>query len=194
VREAAERAREFATGARAMTVWVNVSERQLGSRELLDTVSRAVKASGLGAGALGIELSEAVLMRNGADDAAAAVRALHELGVRVAIDDFGLGLSSLRRLRKFPVDSIKIDRMLVSGVPQSSEDAAIVSAIIAMAHGLGVAVSAEGVESDEQLAFLRRCACDSAQGHLFSPALPARDVSELLAGGGAWRERWSREP
>jgi EAL domain-containing protein (putative c-di-GMP-specific phosphodiesterase class I) len=194
VREAAERAREFATRARAMTVWVNVSERQLGSRELLDTVSRAVKASGLGAGALGIELSEAVLMRNGADDAAAAVRALHELGVRVAIDDFGLGLSSLRRLRKFPVDSIKIDRMLVSGVPQSSEDAAIVSAIIAMAHGLGVAVSAEGVESDEQLAFLRRCACDSAQGHLFSPALPARDVSELLAGGGAWRERWSREP
>jgi diguanylate cyclase (GGDEF)-like protein len=194
VREAAERARAFATDGRAITVWVNVSERQLDSREFLGTVSSAVKASGLGAGALGIELSEAVLMRNGGDETAAAVRALHELGVRVAIDDFGLGLSSLRRLRRFPVDAIKIDRMLVAGVPESSEDAAIASAIIAMAHGLGVAVSAEGVESDEQLAFLRRCACDSAQGHLFSPAMPARDTSELLASGGAWRGRWSREP
>jgi EAL domain-containing protein (putative c-di-GMP-specific phosphodiesterase class I) len=106
--------------------------------------------------------------------------ALNGMGVRLAIDDFGTGYSSLGYLRRFPVQSLKIDRSFIEGVGRVADDSAIVAAIVSMGHSLGLSVVAEGVESQEQVAELRKLGCDLAQGYYYAPPQPASLVDELL--------------
>lgn len=106
---------------------------------------------------------------------------LHDLGLRLAIDDFGTGYSSLSYLKKFPIDTVKVDRSFIMDIPNGTDDMAITSAVIAMAHRLNMEVVAEGVETAEQLEFLQREGCDYAQGFLFSKALPLDSMKQLFA-------------
>jgi EAL domain-containing protein (putative c-di-GMP-specific phosphodiesterase class I) len=105
---------------------------------------------------------------------------LKELGIRIALDDFGTGYSSLSYLRRFPLDSLKIDRSFIADVVENIEIASIVTAIIAMAHSLGLTAVAEGVENEEQLTFLREQGCDEFQGHFFSPPVAPEALAELV--------------
>jgi CheY-like chemotaxis protein len=114
-----------------------------------------------------------------------SLQALRARGVQVIVDVFGCGYSSLAYLTRFPIDKIKIDRVFISDIVTEVDDAAIVQAVIAMSHHLKLRVIAEGVESDDQAAFLRRCQCDFAQGFLFSGALPAAELSSLLDSRGS---------
>jgi EAL domain-containing protein (putative c-di-GMP-specific phosphodiesterase class I) len=131
-------------------------------------VEAVLADTGLPPHLLELEITESTLMEN-AQDTLAALHRLRELGVRLSIDDFGTGYSSLSYLKRFPVDIIKIDRSFVQDL-QDADDAAIVSAIIALAHSLRLEVVAEGVETSEQLAFLARRECDLMQGYHLSPA------------------------
>jgi sensor c-di-GMP phosphodiesterase-like protein len=115
-----------------------------------------------------------------------ALGRLSKLGYQIAIDDFGTGYSSLAYLRTFPVDLLKIDRTFVTGLGTNAQDTAIVTAVMAMAGSLGLAVVAEGVETAEQLAELRRLGCSMAQGHHMAPALPLDEALDLLASAPTW--------
>jgi diguanylate cyclase (GGDEF)-like protein len=161
-----------------LVVRVNVSARQLAHDDLIDIVGAALQRTGMDPAQLCLEVTESVLV----EDPESSVRtlgALKELGVKIAVDDFGTGYSSLEYLRTFPVDCVKIDRSFVRGIPHSSEDVAIVNAVIELGHALGLSVTAEGVETDEQLGNLQTTGCDTAQGFLFSrPEHP--DVVERL--------------
>jgi len=128
---------------------------------------------------LELEITESLLMRD-IGEVIAALRRLREAGIRISIDDFGTGYSSLGYLKQFPVDSLKIDRSFVKDLLISSDDAAICSAIIAMARELKLTTVAEGVEVVEQLEFLRRQGCDQIQGFLFSKPLPPAQLEDLL--------------
>ena len=182
--EACTRAREWRdAGGRGPTVWVNLSARQLREPGLLDSVSDALGASGLDPEGLGLEITESVAMDTsglGAERTAATLRALRGLGVRLAIDDFGTGYSSLSYLKRLPVDFLKIDRSFVAGLARETDDAAIVSAVIDLARAMGLRVTAEGVETDEQLQVLTDLGCHQAQGYLISRPLPWEGVRDFL--------------
>jgi diguanylate cyclase len=175
------------TGLRVPRVTVNVSGKQFNAPNIVETVVSAFKSSGLDPRYIGLELTESSLMGH----ADRNIRTLHELkeqGLTLSIDDFGTGYSSLSYLKRFPLDELKIDRSFVSHVDSDPDDAAIVIAIIAMAHCLGLSVVAEGVETPGQQAFLKAKSCDELQGFLFSKPMPAEMFGKLLAGsqpGGA---------
>jgi diguanylate cyclase (GGDEF)-like protein len=161
-----------------LVVRVNVSARQLAADDLIDIVADALERSGVEPEQLCLEVTESVLVED-PDASAGKLAALKALGVKIAVDDFGTGYSSLEYLRRFPVDCVKIDRSFVRGIPHSGEDVAIVNAVIDLGHALGLSVTAEGVETDEQLGRLQNDGCDTAQGFLFSrPEHP--DVVERL--------------
>jgi EAL domain-containing protein (putative c-di-GMP-specific phosphodiesterase class I) len=143
-------------------------------------VAAALKESALDPALLEVELTESMLMHS-VDTTLDTLFQLKDMGVRLAIDDFGTGYSSLSYLKRFPLDTLKIDRSFVKDLPHDAEDAAITRAIIAMAHSLKLAVVAEGVESAEQLAFLQQHGCEVVQGYLFSQPLAAEDLGALLA-------------
>lgn len=147
---------------------VNLSGRQFREAGLIDDVRKALEASGLPAGQLELEITESILIED-APQAAATLDALKSLGVRLAIDDFGTGYSSLSYLRRFPIDTLKIDRSFVNEVETSADAVVIVRAIINLAHSLGLDVVGEGVESAAQLALLLELGCRRVQGYLFSP-------------------------
>ena len=166
-------------GFEPVRVAVNLSGQQIRGPSVVDCVAQALEENGLGPELLELEITESTIMR---DDEVTAdtLRALADLGVGLALDDFGTGYSSLSHLRRHPIDSLKLDRSFVSGVPESGDDVAIATAVIAMAHGLKKRVTAEGIETREQLEFLRGMGCDVAQGFLFSPAVPGNDFRRFL--------------
>jgi diguanylate cyclase (GGDEF)-like protein/PAS domain S-box-containing protein len=171
-------------------VSLNLSLRQLQQRRFLDQVRDTFRAHGVSPTSLELEITETTLM----EDPERTVRildALYGMGLHLAIDDFGTGYSSLSALQQFPISTLKIDQSFVRDVAIDRDDAAIVDAIIQMAHSLRLEVVAEGVESEAQLEFLRRHGCDHAQGHLFGDPVTADEFCELLlaesAGTGKYR-------
>ncbi|MBV8636427.1 MAG: EAL domain-containing protein, partial [Burkholderiaceae bacterium] len=167
-------------GLGGLRIAVNLSTRQFAQPDLVQSIAAALRDSGLAPGRLEIELTEGLVM----SDVENAIETLHELkrlGVQLAIDDFGTGYSSLSYLRRFPIDVLKIDQSFVRDITASSGEATIVHTIIAMAHNLNLRVIAEGVETREQLAYLRKHECDEMQGYYFSRPLPAAEVEHLLA-------------
>lgn len=163
-----------------LRVAVNLSGRQFQQRELEQVVANALDDSGLPAEFLELELTESVLMRR-PERAASIVRQLRAWGVGVSVDDFGTGYSSLSYLKRFRIDNIKIDRSFVRDVHTNPEDQSIVQAIVALARSLQLGVVAEGVETVEQLAFLRRLGCQHMQGYLFSRPLTPAQLTPFLA-------------
>ena len=150
-------------GLPPVRVAVNLSAAQFLYRDLVASVVRALETSGLGHGHLELEITEGILMRE-TEMTISTLRRLTELGIQIAVDDFGTGYSSMAYLKRFPVSKIKIDRAFVTDVTTDRGDAAIVGAVIGLAHGLGLAVAAEGVETFEQAAHLRARGCDELQG------------------------------
>lgn len=165
-----------------LRIAVNLSSKQIQHGSLLPQVRTALIQSGLDGRCLDLELTESILIAEN-DSTHAAFEELHDLGVRFSIDDFGTGYSSLSYLKSFPIDAVKIDRMFLRGVPDNPDSSDIVAAIIAMARSLGIGVIGEGVETIEQLDFLRRHGCDSMQGYYFSKAIPAAEFTALLKEG-----------
>ncbi|WP_176559771.1 putative bifunctional diguanylate cyclase/phosphodiesterase [Teichococcus rhizosphaerae] len=171
---------------RAATCWpdtvnvaVNLSAVQFRDPGLLRALSETLCVTALRPGRLELEITESTLLQ---DDPAniATLDALRALGVRIALDDFGTGFSSLGYLLRIRFDKIKIDRSFIAGLPGRVESKAIVSAVVGMGHSLGLSVTAEGVETAEQLEALRQLGCTDAQGYLFSPPVPAAEVAALL--------------
>src|SRR5690606_33580316 len=146
---------------------------------LLEDIDKALQASGMPPELLELELTESTVMKN-PERSASLLTALKRMGVRIAMDDFGVGYSSLAQLKGFPVDTIKVDRSFIRNLPGSMEDRAITEAIIAMAKTLSLAVVAEGVETAEQEAFLRDIACDAWQGFHFSRPVEAEQFADRL--------------
>ena len=161
---------------------VNLSARQFKQKNLLHAVAQALADTGFDAACLELELTESMVMHD-VEQATAIMAKLKALGVQLSIDDFGTGYSSLAYLRHFPIDVLKIDKTFVSDITHSMDDAAIVRAIISLAHSLRLKVIAEGVETEQQLAFLRRHGCDQMQGYLFSRPLAAPAFETLLLEG-----------
>ncbi len=160
---------------------VNLSARQFRQPGLDRTVARALAESGLPADLLELEITESAFIHD-ADEAIAMCRKLKQLGVKLSLDDFGTGYSSLSYVSRFPFDKIKIDQSFVEDIIENPVNAAIATAAIVMARSLNLAILAEGVETEAQARFLRGRRCDSIQGFLFSPALPAAEFEQLLAG------------
>lgn len=158
---------------------VNVASRQFTEGNLEDIVRQALMAHGVAPETLSLEVTESAVMAD-TERAAATLAALRRMGVKVAVDDFGTGYSSLAYLKRLPVDALKIDIAFIREVTRNPGDAALVDAIIAMAHSLGLDVVAEGVETAEQLAYLARRRCDQVQGYYFSRPLPAAQCAALL--------------
>jgi diguanylate cyclase (GGDEF)-like protein/PAS domain S-box-containing protein len=161
------------------SISVNLSPVQFKSRNLVATVTTALRDAGLAPGRLELEITETVMLH----DTVATLATLHELrslGVRIAMDDFGTGYSSLSYLRRFPFDRIKIDQSFVRELGKQRDCAAIIRAVIALSHDLGMATTAEGVETREQLRALALAGCSAIQGYLFSRPLPLRDIPAML--------------
>ncbi len=167
-------------GLADLRIAVNLSGRQLTEENLKEKVIRILQSTGLSPARLELELTESILLR----DMSAAISTLSELktlGIHIAIDDFGTGYSSLSQLRHLPFDTLKVDRSFVKNVTEKSETAAITAAIIQMAHSLNLEVIAEGVETQDELAFLRRNNCDEIQGFIVSHPVPQNELLEFLA-------------
>ncbi|MGI9146451.1 MAG: putative bifunctional diguanylate cyclase/phosphodiesterase [Chloroflexota bacterium] len=158
---------------------VNLSGRQFQRAELVEDVRQALLRTKLDASSLKLEITESVVMRN-VTTATAALAGLRGLGVRLAIDDFGTGYSSLSYLKRFPVDTLKIDKSFVDGLGVDAQDTAIVRSVIGLAEALGLSVTGEGVETNLQYEYLRDMGCDRGQGFLFAKPLPADQVTRLL--------------
>ncbi len=157
---------------------VNLSARQF-QKDLVGMVASVLEETGLEPKYLELELTESVVMKN-PEMAVATLDALDRMGVRLSIDDFGTGYSSLSYLKRFPIDTLKVDRSFVRDIPGDADDMLITSSIIGLAHSLGIQVVAEGVETYAQLSFLRAQNCDAMQGYYFSKPLPAPAFAQLL--------------
>jgi diguanylate cyclase (GGDEF)-like protein/PAS domain S-box-containing protein len=169
-------------GLQATCVAINISARQFRSGNLDHQLAEAIERHGIEARHLEIELTESMLMQE-PDRAIETMHKLKQLGVKISLDDFGTGYSSLGYLSRFPIDTLKIDQSFVRGVPTVADDAEIASAIIGLAHRMKLRVVAEGVETADQLAFLRGNDCDEVQGYYFSKPIPAADFAALVRGG-----------
>jgi EAL domain-containing protein (putative c-di-GMP-specific phosphodiesterase class I) len=168
-------------------VGVNFSSAQCRAETLKTLVMGVLKETGLPAEWLTLELTESLLIQD-TPEIIETLQSLKDMGIKISIDDFGTGYSSLSYLKRFPVDVLKIERSFVRDISTDSSDRALCKAIIAMAHALNLTVIAEGVETEEQLAFLKACECDMAQGFYFSkPLEPAQ--FEILIGNKATRDR-----
>ncbi len=162
-----------------LTVAVNLSAIQFRQTDLLEEILNTLEATGICAHQLELEITESTIMDD-IDTASSTMRALHCSGIHISIDDFGTGYSSLSHLKRFPINTVKIDRSFIRDITTDSDDAAIVGAIISMAHNMGLKVIAEGVETQQQLDFLYSLQCDEVQGFLFSPPVPHHEARALL--------------
>ena len=167
-------------GHKPFRVAVNLSGRQFDQENLVEVVSKVLHDTGLDPEHLELEITESTIMKN-PEKAATTLHKLKGMGICLSIDDFGTGYSSLANLKKFPLDTLKIDRSFVMNITADSDDAAITTAIIAMAHSLKLGVVAEGVESEDQQSFLRERACDAVQGYLFSRPIPPEEFIKLVS-------------
>ena len=180
LREACRQARAWQlTGLSGLRVAVNLAAKQFAQNDLVGVVEQAMREAGLAAEHLELEITESMLMDN-ADHSIWNLSLLKQLGVTLSIDDFGSGYSSLSYLRHFPVGYLKIDQSFVRDATNNVNDAAIVGAIISMAHQLGLKVVAEGVETEAHRALLREYGCDQMQGYLFSAPLPAEEFEQFV--------------
>ena len=161
-----------------LSVSANVSPRQLAEPSFPDQIRKVIEQSGIRPGSLWLEITETALMHD-TESATSALRALRGLGVHLAVDDFGTGYSSLSHLKRFPIEALKIDQSFIFGLNRDGEDAAIVTAVVSLAHALGLTSTAEGVETPEQLADLRTLGCEFAQGNLFAEPMAAELVGDL---------------
>ncbi len=166
-------------GLPPLRIAVNISSRQFDSNELITTLRKVLEAECMEPQYLELEITETILMKNAEPDIE-ALQALSSMGMRFAIDDFGTGYSSLTYLKRFPINVLKIDKAFVHDITSNADDAAIVRAIITMAHSLNMKTVAEGVETREQLDFLRTQGCDYAQGYYFSPPLSGPEIEHLM--------------
>ncbi len=167
------------SGLPALHMAVNLSARQLADDNLVQDIAAALRDTAMPPGLLELELTESMLMQD-AERAGRQLIAIKELGVRLAIDDFGVGYSSLAHLKRFPIDTLKVDRSFIRDLPQDSEDQAITKAIIAMGKSLNLTIVAEGVETLEQETFLREHDCDEMQGYYFSRPITGDQFADLL--------------
>jgi diguanylate cyclase (GGDEF)-like protein len=162
-----------------LTVAVNLSARQFQQPNLTEEIAEVLEETGLDAKYLELEITESNAMQN-AENTIYTLRELKALGVRIAMDDFGTGYSSLSYLKRFPIDTLKLDQSFVREITTDASDAAIATAVIAMAHSLDLRVIGEGVETEEQFAFLKKQKCDYIQGYLFSPPQAAEALEAYL--------------
>jgi diguanylate cyclase (GGDEF)-like protein len=181
--EACSQAQVWQARHPGLKISVNLSARQFRQKDLIGMIERVLGETGLAPALLELELTESMLMHH-AEETIGILTRLDEMGVRLAIDDFGTGYSSLSYLKRFPIHSLKIDRSFVRDISTDPDDAAIVTAIVAMARSLNLDVTAEGVETDEQAAFLRSLACHHAQGYHFGRPMSAQEFAARLALGG----------
>ena len=166
-------------GYEAIRMSVNVSVNQLRDSGWVDAVETTLREKGVSPGCLELEVTETMMIRD-EPRTIAALTQLSEMGVGIALDDFGTGYSSLAHLQRLPICRVKIDRSFVSGISESEKGAALAGGIVALAHGLQLGVVAEGVETHEQVSFLRDCGCDELQGYLISRSVPAAEFERFL--------------
>jgi diguanylate cyclase (GGDEF)-like protein/PAS domain S-box-containing protein len=169
-------------GLQPVRIAVNLSGRQFVRQDLHGMVEKILDEAGIPPQCIELELTESTIMEN-VDETIEVLKALRELGVHLSIDDFGTGYSSMAYLKRFTIDKLKIDQSFVRDIATDSDDAAIVTATIAMAHALNLTVIAEGVETEQQLEFLKDNGCEQMQGYYFSRPLPAREITGLLRSG-----------
>jgi EAL domain-containing protein (putative c-di-GMP-specific phosphodiesterase class I) len=170
------------TVAPQLAIAVNLSVAQFARGNIVEAVLSAMNSSGLPPHALELELTESVLLRD-SDLALQTIASLKNIGVRLSIDDFGTGFSSLAYVKRLTVDKLKIDQSFVKDMAHSMQDSAIVRAIVQLAHTLQLQVVAEGVETTAQLELLREYGCDQIQGYLISRPLPPQEVAKVLCAG-----------
>jgi diguanylate cyclase (GGDEF)-like protein len=175
-------AQRWSESGHSVGLAINVSPRQLLQPDFLDQVRWALAATGFDPARLDVEIAESAAIQD-LDRCIDTLRGLRALGATISVDDFGTGYASLSYLQRLPVDCVKLDQSFVRDISTSGDDAAIASGVIVMAHTLGLSVVAEGVETIEQLRFLRGRGCDAIQGHLFSPALRSFQLEGLLREG-----------
>lgn len=185
LRQACEQAQAWrGMGLPPLCMSVNVSPIDFRQRDFVDNLAAILKQSGLPPARLELEITESVLMQN-VDETVDILQKIKAMGVRLALDDFGTGYSSLSYLRRFPIDVLKIDQSFVRGLNLNSQDAQLISAIIGMGKSLELNIIAEGVETVEQLNFLKTQQCEEGQGFLFSKAVPPKDFAQMLQVGSA---------
>jgi len=168
-------------GLPPLRIAVNLSPRQFQQRDLALRIRTLIDQPDFRPDLLELEITESMVMQN-VERAIAMLEELRGIGIHLAIDDFGTGYSSLAVLKRFPVDSLKVDRSFVRDIPDDADDMAITRSVIALAHSMGLSVVAEGVETEAQRAFLVECGCDQMQGFLFSKPLPAAELAERVLG------------
>ena len=166
-------------GIEPVPVAINISTVQFKENDLLQRIAMVLNEYSMDPRYLAVEITESLIMED-ASEAREVLRRLNELGIKIAIDDFGTGYSALSSLKELPVHTLKIDRAFIMNLPDDHKDLAITRAVIAMAHGLGLTVIAEGVESEEQAALLLQEGCDELQGYLISQPIPAQDFTRML--------------
>jgi EAL domain-containing protein (putative c-di-GMP-specific phosphodiesterase class I) len=166
-------------GLPAICMAINLSLRQLTDDNLIDDIRTALNDSGMAPNLLELEITESMVMYDPARMVSILAK-IKSMGVRLAIDDFGTGYASLAHIKRFPVDTLKVDRSFIRNVPQDPEDKAITEAIIAMGKALSLTVVAEGVETAEQMNFLREHSCDEMQGYYFSKPIMPEQFADLL--------------
>jgi diguanylate cyclase (GGDEF)-like protein/PAS domain S-box-containing protein len=168
-------------GHQHIRVAINLSSMQFIQRDLSVRVDNSLRSTGLDPKYLEFEITESILMRN-VNETIAALKEFKMMGINISVDDFGTGYSSLSYLKRFPLNSLKIDRSFIRDIPDNADDVTITSAIIAMAHQLNLGVVAEGVETQRQLDFLHQQGCEMAQGYFFSIPVPAEEFEAMLSG------------